>query len=572
MLITPPIGFANDFTFIDYFKDKTRPQMSECIGVVIPHYNRTEELKLNLQALSRQTYPSKNLEVVIADDGSSFDFSTLIQEYSAFFKSLILVRQDDKGFRLSRIRNLGIQALQYSEKVVVLDCDIIPCPTLIEKHFQVLSVSDRVVSIGFRQDSFAVKEVADVLEEPTIDSLDWRIKHLNKGEYYLKTTNDVWRLCSGGNLAFYKKTHSLEPFDESFEFWGGEDNEWAYRLHKKGFYFYPNTDARAYHARLTDVSYNKVLHKELSIAHTRKKCPSFDEFAYNLSDWQSPLISFWITNYNCASYIKTAIESLRGCRFSNEIIVVDNNSSDNSLEVLANIPNIRVVHEKNQGAFFAFERALLEVKGEFAIQLDADDALDINFINEYVERLLHSPIGLLYALIQPCDKELLPIADYPIWNPSSKTRAENILSGMHIRCPRILRMRDLARAPKRNFLSSAADFNLYSKVLFTTHSTCVEDVAYFYRNNPNSITNTNLDSQKENTLSVIHENRALLVNGNLLTESARLDRSVQYVDNNPQCYYIDHLNLTENALRAFSDKPNPLGLISDTLMDFRPEV
>lgn len=566
MLISPPIGFANDTSFIDFFKSRSHIDTSEVFGVVIPHYNRLEELKITLGALSAQSYPSKYLEVVIADDGSSCDFSELISGFSNIFFSLTLVRQEDNGFRLSRIRNLGIDALKHSTKLLILDCDIVPSKSMIMRHFEVLNVSSNVVSIGFRQDNSTVRDLSDILKgEPPFEALDWRLKHIQKGPEFTHLSNTVWLLCSGGNVAFHKSLHTAERFDESFTFWGGEDNEWAYRLLKRGCYFYFNTDARAFHANITPITYDKTNHKNLSISHTRKKCPSLDEISQSLSDWEVPLITFWITNFNKAPYLLKALQSLNGCNYSHEILVVDNNSSDNSLEMLSNLNFIRLVSEPKQGAYYAYERALLEAKGEFLIQLDADDTLDISFVNSQIAFLLEQPFGLLYGLVQPCDHNLDPIPNAPIWNTSAITRSECILSGMYIRCPRILRKRDLARSPKRPYMSSAVDFNLYSKVLFTTYSKCVEAIAYQYRKTPHSITETDLVNQKANTLKVIDHNRSLLHNSELLFETERAARNVVYQENNAMCYFLDHLGLSSNALSVFNNNPDPLTLIDETL-------
>ena len=41
----------------------------------------------------------------------------------------------------------------------------------------------------------------------------------------------VWRLCSR-NLGFHKSLfNKVGEFNELFQFWGGEDNEWAYRAY-----------------------------------------------------------------------------------------------------------------------------------------------------------------------------------------------------------------------------------------------------------------------------------------------------------------------------------------------------
>jgi len=185
MLIAPPIGFANDTHFIDVLKNQTPFSFQETVGVILPHYKRIDELVLNLHALTHQTYPAHHLEIIIADDGSNFDFSQILNSFSNSFHSIQVITQEDLGFRLSRIRNLGLKASN-SSQVVILDCDIIPTPTLIYEHLLVLNVSKNVISIGLRQDNANVKTLSDVLSQttPSFETLDWRVTHIKKARLF----------------------------------------------------------------------------------------------------------------------------------------------------------------------------------------------------------------------------------------------------------------------------------------------------------------------------------------------------------------------------------------------------
>ena len=61
-------------------------------------------------------------------------------------------------------------------------------------------------------------------------------------------------------------------------------------------------------------------------------------------------ISFIVTSYNYADYIKETIASIQNQTFKDfEIIVVDDFSTDNSVEILKKIDGIKLIcHEKNQ--------------------------------------------------------------------------------------------------------------------------------------------------------------------------------------------------------------------------------
>lgn len=69
-------------------------------------------------------------------------------------------------------------------------------------------------------------------------------------------------------------------------------------------------------------------------------------------------IGFLIRAYNEATRIGPVIESIQGAGFSN-ILVVDDGSRDNTLEVLNRYPDIHIVHHPfNRGGGAALETGL----------------------------------------------------------------------------------------------------------------------------------------------------------------------------------------------------------------------
>jgi glycosyltransferase involved in cell wall biosynthesis len=110
-----------------------------------------------------------------------------------------------------------------------------------------------------------------------------------------------------------------------------------------------------------------------------------------------------IPTYNGGSRLPQLLERLQNQinteYFSWEIVVVDNNSSDNTAEVIKNYqlnwgrkPDLRYVLEKQQGIAFARMRGVIEASGELVAFLDDDNlpatdwvAQAITFGKEYVK-------------------------------------------------------------------------------------------------------------------------------------------------------------------------------------------
>lgn len=90
-----------------------------------------------------------------------------------------------------------------------------------------------------------------------------------------------------------------------------------------------------------------------------------------------PKVSIIIPAYNTSRYIKRAIESaLAQVEQNIEVIVVDDASTDNTVEVVNSFSDPRIkllVNESNQGPSYSRNRALKEAKGEWVALLDSDD-------------------------------------------------------------------------------------------------------------------------------------------------------------------------------------------------------
>lgn len=65
-----------------------------------------------------------------------------------------------------------------------------------------------------------------------------------------------------------------------------------------------------------------------------------------------------------------------------EIIVVNNNSSDNTAHIARKFPKVRVVNEKRKGLSYARQKGLMEAKGELLAYIDADTLVSKNWIKK----------------------------------------------------------------------------------------------------------------------------------------------------------------------------------------------
>lgn len=95
------------------------------------------------------------------------------------------------------------------------------------------------------------------------------------------------------------------------------------------------------------------------------------------STTQKPLVSVIMSAYNAAPYIAQAIESLQQQTYPHfELIIIDDASTDNTVEIVEQIADGRIVllrNTTNVGPAISRNRGVEVAKGEFLAILDADD-------------------------------------------------------------------------------------------------------------------------------------------------------------------------------------------------------
>ncbi len=102
-------------------------------------------------------------------------------------------------------------------------------------------------------------------------------------------------------------------------------------------------------------------------------------------------------NYNDAAMMPQAVQGvLNQTRQPDELIIIDDGSTDNSLEVMkamaAKHPHIRLMtSERNEGVVYVFNRALAEVRSEYVAFVSMDDFNDPTWLEKSMAMLSQYP-------------------------------------------------------------------------------------------------------------------------------------------------------------------------------------
>ena len=115
---------------------------------------------------------------------------------------------------------------------------------------------------------------------------------------------------------------------------------------------------------------------------------------------ENPLVSVIIPVYNGGRYLRAALESVFAQTYRPfEVVVVDDGSADDSGVIAQSFPEVRYIHQTNQGVAAARNNGIETARGEYFAFLDQDDLWAPEKLKLQVEYLLtHPEIG--YTLTQ----------------------------------------------------------------------------------------------------------------------------------------------------------------------------
>lgn len=132
-------------------------------------------------------------------------------------------------------------------------------------------------------------------------------------------------------------------------------------------------------------------------------------------NYEPSLVSVVIPAYNCAPYIAETLRSIASQDHTRiEIIVVDDGSTDNTIQVIEDIRGqlqieVRIITQANGGAARARNAGIEASRGEFVAFMDADDYWFPEKISAQIGALRNFPDhGIVYCSWREWDGKLAP--------------------------------------------------------------------------------------------------------------------------------------------------------------------
>ncbi len=114
------------------------------------------------------------------------------------------------------------------------------------------------------------------------------------------------------------------------------------------------------------------------------------------------LISIIVPVYNAEKYLSKCIGSILNQSFTNfELLLIDDGSSDNSLQILKEFERkdlrIKLFNHVNSGVSFTRNFGIKNSQGDFILFIDSDDWVEAGFIKDFTNAYAENPNELLVA-------------------------------------------------------------------------------------------------------------------------------------------------------------------------------
>jgi glycosyltransferase involved in cell wall biosynthesis len=127
----------------------------------------------------------------------------------------------------------------------------------------------------------------------------------------------------------------------------------------------------------------------------------------------SPFFSVCIPNYNNGEYLKAALQSCLDQDFPNfEVVVVDNRSDDNSINVVRAIRDSRVrlfINDSNIGMYPNINKTIAHARGQYIKILCADDILERRCLSVFARAIKMNPnVDFFGGRIKDFSDDMIP--------------------------------------------------------------------------------------------------------------------------------------------------------------------
>ena len=205
---------------------------------------------------------------------------------------------------------------------------------------------------------------------------------------------------------------------------------------------------------------------------------------------KEPLVSVIMPVYNSCDYLQKSISSVLMQTYKNlELIIIDDCSTDNSMDLINNINDkrIKIIKNKsNMGAAFSRNIGIENAKGKYIAFLDSDDYWNLTKIEKQVTFMQENNYHFSYTNYEMFDviSGMKKIVSGPRKVTKYKLNQTNWLGCLTV-------MYDLEYVGKTSIplLKRRNDYAMWLLVIESANCYLLDDVLAYYNHRPGTISN-----------------------------------------------------------------------------------
>ncbi|PIY12808.1 MAG: hypothetical protein COZ17_02580 [Flavobacteriaceae bacterium CG_4_10_14_3_um_filter_33_47] len=212
----------------------------------------------------------------------------------------------------------------------------------------------------------------------------------------------------------------------------------------------------------------------------------------------APLISVVLPVYNVAPYIKEALDSVLNQTIQDfEIIVIDDCSTDNTLEVIESIKDVRIriiKKPENKGLIDSLNIGFSEAKGKYIARMDGDD---LNTPDRF-EKQLHILQNKSEITACGCWLQCFDASNKIIKHKQhhKEIQAQLLLSNSMSLGATMLKTNAYTRFKFDDTKAHAEDYDFWAKTAWDSNLYNIQETLYHYRTHETQVSSLHNDFQK----------------------------------------------------------------------------
>jgi glycosyltransferase involved in cell wall biosynthesis len=216
-----------------------------------------------------------------------------------------------------------------------------------------------------------------------------------------------------------------------------------------------------------------------------------------------PLVSIITPLYNSERFIKETIMSVLTQTYTNwEMIIVDDSSTDNSVDIVKNLiagdPRIKLIRlSKNSGADVARNTAIEAAQGKYVAFLDSDDLWHPEKLEKQIRFMEDNDYLLTYTYYEQMDTD----GNYlgKIVTPPERVSYNDMLKSNYIGCLTAVYNQDKLGKKYMPSIKSRQDYGLWLKILKEVpYAYCLSESLAYYRIVSGSVSSNKIKMLKYN--------------------------------------------------------------------------